>query len=404
MNLRQLTLIVLTLNMLLLSSSNTLVMPFLPLYLQDELNCQTDYLSIYVATAYSITFIVSMFASPVWGKFADIYGKKTMLVRVSVILCISYLCCYLSTNAIELCLSRALQGLASGMTPAFLGLVSELQSSNKTGKAMGFIQSANLTGTIIGPVIGGVISEITGVRECFFIVMIVTAITSLLNIFVVKEPQVKKDETDSHTATSHTATEDNSFAPLLKDPVIQSLSCCIFINAMSIMMVVPMLSTYVISLTEYKDPIVMSGLVFALSGIAGAIASPLWGSYGNKYSYLNILAVSSLGAAVTYLIQTFVRDISLFALGQFCFGLCICAIAPAVHSITAKHVASKNKTKAYSLIYSSQQLGNLSGPIICAVITNVFAQQYVFLCIAAMLGSLCLYLVAVKFVREHNEN
>ena len=127
MKIRQLTLIVLTFNMLLLSSSNTLVMPFLPLYLQDELNCPQSYLSIYIATAYSITFIISMFAAPIWGKFADLYGKKTMLVRVSVILSISYLCCYLSTNAIELCLSRALQGLASGMTPAFLGLVSELQ-------------------------------------------------------------------------------------------------------------------------------------------------------------------------------------------------------------------------------------------------------------------------------------
>ena len=112
MKIRQLTLIVLTFNMLLLSSSNTLVMPFLPLYLQDELNCPQSYLSIYIATAYSITFIISMFAAPFWGKFADLYGKKTMLVRVSVILSISYLCCYLSTNAIELCLSRALQGLA----------------------------------------------------------------------------------------------------------------------------------------------------------------------------------------------------------------------------------------------------------------------------------------------------
>lgn len=293
MKIRQLTLIVLTFNMLLLSSSNTLVMPFLPLYLQDELNCSQSYLSIYIATAYSITFIISMFVAPIWGKFADLYGKKTMLVRVSVILSISYLCCYLSTNAIELCLSRALQGLASGMTPAFLGLISELQSSNKTGKAMGIIQSANLTGTIIGPIIGGLISELTGVRECFFIVMIVTAITAVLNIFVVKEPRaVHQDNTNQKLP------DDNSFASLIKDPVIQSLSCCIFINAMSIMMVVPMLSTYVISLTDYKDPIVMSGLIFALSGIAGAIASPIWGSYGNKYSYLNILAVSTFGAAL----------------------------------------------------------------------------------------------------------
>ena len=396
MKIRQLTLIVLTLNMLLLSSSNTLVMPFLPLYLQDELNCPQSYLSIYIATAYSITFIISMFAAPIWGKFADLYGKKTMLVRVSVILSISYLCCYLSTNAIELCLSRALQGLASGMTPAFLGLVSELQASNKTGKAMGFIQSANLAGTIIGPIIGGLISELTGVRECFFIVMIVTAITVALNIFVVKEPcAIHQDNTNQQLP------DDNSFAPLIKDPVIQSLACCIFINAMSIMMVVPMLSTYVISLTDYKDPIVMSGLIFALSGIAGSIASPIWGSYGNKFSYLNILAVSTFGAAIAYLIQTFVREISIFALMQFVFGLCICAFAPPVHSITAKHVEKQNKTKAYSLIYSSQQLGNLSGPIVCAVITNVFAHNYVFLCISAMLGSLFAYLILIKVLKRN---
>lgn len=396
MKLRQLTLIVLTLNMLLLSSSNTLVMPFLPLYLQNELNCPQNYLSVCTATAYSITFIVSMFAAPLWGKFADLYGKKTMLVRVSVILSISYLCCYLSTNAIELCLSRALQGLASGMTPAFLGLVSELQRLGKTGRSMGFIQSANLTGTIIGPVIGGFISELTGVRECFFIVMIITAVTSLLNIFVVKEPE--KQNTDSKNSSS---IEDNSFNHLLKDPVIQSLSCCIFINAMSIMMVVPMLSNYVISLTDSQDPIVVSGFIFSISGIAGAVASPLWGSYGNKSSYLNILAISTLGAALSYFVQTFTSGISFFAMLQFTFGLCICAIAPAVHSITAKHVENQNKTKAYSLIYSSQQLGNLSGPVACAVITGVFAQNCVFLCISMMLLCLFLYLVTVKHLKRN---
>lgn len=97
------------------------------------------------------------------------------------------------------------------MTPAFLGLVSELQASNKTGKAMGIIQSANLAGTIIGPIIGGLISELTGVRECFFIVMIVTAITVALNIFVVKEPSaIHQDNTNQQLP------DDNSFAPLIK--------------------------------------------------------------------------------------------------------------------------------------------------------------------------------------------
>ena len=73
-------------NILVLSSTNTLVMPFLLMYLKEDLFCTQDTLSFYTASCYSITFIVSMIAAPLWGKLSDKIGKKSMLLRVLILL------------------------------------------------------------------------------------------------------------------------------------------------------------------------------------------------------------------------------------------------------------------------------------------------------------------------------
>ncbi|MGN1280997.1 MAG: MFS transporter [Succinivibrio sp.] len=371
----KLSIFVLIFNMLLLSSANTMVMPFLPLYLKSELYCDKDSLSFYTALAYSVTFIVSFFISPVWGRFADRFGKKPMLIRVSFILALSYLFSYLSTNPLELCLSRALQGLASGMTPAFLGLVSEIDHKNKTATIMGFIQSANLSGTIIGPALGGALCQITSVRDCYFIIMCVSFVTLLLNIFLISE----------NRCSVKLCEDSNQIRDLIKDRLIVTLSLCTLATSMSIMMVVPMLSDYVIRLSGFDNAIALSGLIFSLSGAAGVIASPIWGKISSYISLRNVIVLCLLLSSLCYLVQGFVTDIAIFALLQFLFGFFICAIAPSVHSIISVKIAPEHRTKAYSLIYSSSQAGNLSGPVMLCIFIGSDSYEYVFFSIALIL-------------------
>ena len=95
MSKEKLVITLLCINVFLLSASSTLVLPFLPLYLQ-ELNTDNSALNFYTALAYSSTYAVSIVISPLWGHFADKYGKKLMLTFVFILLALSYLFAYLS--------------------------------------------------------------------------------------------------------------------------------------------------------------------------------------------------------------------------------------------------------------------------------------------------------------------
>lgn len=386
-------LFILTVDMLLLSSSNTLVMPFLPVYLKNELNCQESSLSLYTALCYSITFVISAIVSPIWGKAADNSGKKAMLIRVSFILSLSYLFSFLASTPLELCLSRAFQGFASGMSPALLAIASVSAKKMHTGLFMGAIQSSNLIGTITGPFLGGLIAQFYGVKECFLLVFSVSIIVLLLNVIFIKEPQGDEDGNESD--------EQIGFIELLKDPVMKSLTMCILINALVIMMIVPLMTDYLSGMVEGKE-IAVSGMVFAISGLAGAIAAPIWGHLGQLYGFLKILITGALGCGVFYIAQGLVDSIAIFCIIQFFSGFFISSIAPTVHSITAKHIENKHCTKAYSLVYSSQQLGNLLGPVIGCLLVKNYLNNNVFLVSGTIFAVESLILVSIYLKRKKN--
>lgn len=382
-------------NILILSSSNTLVMPFLPLYLEKSLGCTSDNLYFYTALSYSITFVISMFASPLWGKLSDKIGKKNMLLRVLVILGISYYLASICQSANQLVIARALQGLASGMTPALLAFTSTNSQSKDTGTHMGLFQSFNLIGTIVGPIIGGLIAQKLEVRDCFNVIEFFILAILVIDFIFLKEPQTKNNSA---------YVSSTSYKEILKSPIMQSLCSCILIHSAIIMMIVPMLLSYVIKLdgAENGNQIALSGMIFSLSGLAGAITAPLWGKFGSKRGFLRVLHFSILLGALTYTLITLTNNVYLFAIIQFFFGCCISAIPPCVHSIAAKHLNAKDHTKAYALIYSAQQLGNLSGPILCTLIMYYTSTQNVFLAISSMLLLLSIYLLYVLVINKKN--
>lgn len=395
MNKRNLTLVILITNMFLMSSSNTLVLPFLPIYIKNDLNASTEFLNLFIALSYSATFIVSIFISPLWGHFADKFGKKNMLMRVCLLMALSYFFCYIASTPIQLICARAFQGLACGMTPVIIAFAANLNDEKQqTGLNMGFIQSSNLLGTIIGPCIGGFISEFYSVKICFLAVAIVAVVVSLLNLLCLKD-----------TKTNYIEVQDEqklTLKQILKDPIMQSLSSCIFVNAAVIMMIVPVLASFVSSLTDSKDAIALSGLIFSLSGIAGAIAAPLWGKIGGSKGFLKVLILSTFFASVLYLFQANTKSIYIFSLIQFLFGLCICATTPAVHSITAKHIDKHSQAKAFSMTYSASQLGNFFGPIICAITVYFKDEKTVFTMCSVLLLLLLSHLVVINIKRNNS--
>lgn len=309
----QRNIVVLIASMFLVSSGYTMVIPFLPLYLMD-LGVPPEEIGIWSGLVFSICFLVAGIMSPFWGKLADSGGKKKMAIRASVLLGASYLFCGISQNEYQLFAARAFQGVANGYVAAAMTIISASADPKKIGVTLGFAQTALIVGGICGPLIGGVISHVAGMRNSFFISALLLWLVSVAVIFFITEPATKNDRKDIAEKTS--MAEDLKYAyhnVRLRDLLIVS-----FLIQSTILMIQPVTSLYVGELLGSMEKVeVVSGFIMSAGGIAGALTTALWGKFGQSHGYYFTMMVTMISAGMLTLIQAIPREIWGFAACQF---------------------------------------------------------------------------------------
>ena len=123
----------------------------------------------WISTAYILTS--AMFAVP-FGKIADIYGMKKIFTYGIVILTISTLLAAISPSAEFLVVTRAVQGIASAMIfVTGLAIITSVFPSQERGKAIGINITAGYVGLVMGPVLGGFLTQYLGWRSVFYFIV-----------------------------------------------------------------------------------------------------------------------------------------------------------------------------------------------------------------------------------------
>ncbi len=102
-------------NIVFMSASYTMLIPFLPMYLTHELGVDAAHVNLWSGIVFSSTFVVSAIMAPIWGKLADKKGKKLMAIRSSLLLSISYFLGGIVTTPLQLTFMRMFQGFAAGL-------------------------------------------------------------------------------------------------------------------------------------------------------------------------------------------------------------------------------------------------------------------------------------------------
>jgi len=121
----------------------------------------------WTVTAYLLTSTVTI---PVYGKLSDLYGRKPMLlIGITLFLAGSALS-GLSQNMTELILFRGLQGLGAGsLFPIALAVIGDLFTPAERGKYQGFFGAVFGVSAIIGPWLGGFLTEQISWHWIFYI-------------------------------------------------------------------------------------------------------------------------------------------------------------------------------------------------------------------------------------------
>lgn len=95
----------------------SLIMPFLPLYVEELGITDPGSLSLWTGAVFSITFLFSAIAAPFWGKLSDRKGRKLMLLRSALGMGIVMVLIGFAQDIWQLLILRALLGILGGFVP-----------------------------------------------------------------------------------------------------------------------------------------------------------------------------------------------------------------------------------------------------------------------------------------------
>ena len=373
---------ILSCNIVFMSASYTMLIPFLPMYLTHELGVDAASVNIWSGIVFSATFVVSAIMAPIWGRMADKKGKKLMAIRASLLLSVSYFLGGCVTSAFQLTLMRMFQGFAAGLWPMELAIMTSYAPPKKIGICLGTMQGVMTAGGVIGPLLGGTLAEFFGMRMSFFLAAGALFLNCLVFIFIIKEPPQKaKDDNKEEGAAEQPS--------LLKIPLIRHMLIYAAFVQMVVLILQPILTTYVTELAGNLENIIfVAGLVFSLGGFASAISAPIWGRFGQSRGFTVTFFWATILGGIFTLFQAIPNNIYLFAASQFAVGLFFAGIHPSINAILAQNTDTRTKGRIFGMMFSAQQIGSMAGPILGGLVATICGMKAVFLVAGIILISI----------------
>lgn len=136
----------------------------------------------WVTTAYLLTSTVMI---PIYGKLSDLFGRKRILLICVLLFLTSSALCGASQAMDQLILFRAFQGLgAGGIPPVIIAVVADLLPPRERGKWMGGFGSVFGLSSILGPILGGWITDSASWRWVFYVNLPLGILALLVLIFL----------------------------------------------------------------------------------------------------------------------------------------------------------------------------------------------------------------------------
>ena len=369
---------ILVCNILFMSSSYTMIIPFLPLYLSSELGAAPEHVNLWSGVVFSASFVVSAVMAPIWGRMADTRGKRLMAMRASFLLAVSYFLGGIVQTPEELVGMRMFQGFASGLWPMDLAIMTLYAPPKKLGLCLGIMQGVMTAGGVVGPLFGGVLATAFGMRMSFFLAAGALFLNFLMFVFLIKEPPASVQAMSERKRQAESG--DKAASPnIWRMPLLRNMLLCGTLVSMIIMILQPVLTTYIAALAgDIPNLVFVAGLVFSLGGIAGAITAPLWGKLGQRNGFFRVMALAMVCAVVGLFVQGIPDTLVPFAIMQFTCGMFLSGIHPAINAVLAENSSTEIKGRIFGYLFSAQQVGSMAGPILGGVVATCIGMHAVF--------------------------
>ncbi|WP_255298250.1 MFS transporter [Brevibacillus dissolubilis] len=362
--------------------------PFLALYVEELGVHDPDEVLVWTGVISCSNFLISALVSPLWGSLADRTGRKLMVMRSTLAISSFTILMAFAANTWQLLIIRILQGVFSGFSASSIALVSTVVPEEKLGYSLGWLQTAGIVGTLIGPLAGGLAADfLDSYRAVFFLASGLSMSAFLVTTFFVKEKFERKTESKSKPSLIQ------QFKTVGQMKSVHVMFLVLFLTQFSVVSVLPALPVFMKDLTggaEYLGT--LAGFAFAVTGLADLIGSPFLGKRSDQIGYRRVLIISMIGAGLFYLPQALAPNIWVFIASRFGLGLFVGGIMPTANALIGRLVSPEQRGMVFGFTSAATFLGSFAGPLLGGLGSAALGIRW-------MLGITCvLYLVNMLWV------
>lgn len=354
------------------------IAPVLPLYIKHLGVDSTALIEQFSGIAFGVTFIISAVFSPIWGRAADKFGRKPMLLRASLGMALVVFSMGFARNVYQLIGLRLLQGVITGYSTACTTLIATQTDKEHAGWALGTLSTASIAGSLLGPMIGGYIGENLGLQNVFFITGALLLIAFITTVLFVKETFNRQEKKVLGTKEIWSLIPNRN--------LIITMFVTSFVLTLALYSIEPIITIYVTQLSSNTNHVaLLAGMVFSASGMASIIAAPRLGKVSDKVGPQKVMLVTLLVAGVIFIPQAFVRNPWQLMALRFLLGLATAGLLPSVNALIKRITPDSLTGRVFGFNMSASYLGVFGGSILGGQISAYLGIRYVFFITSTLL-------------------
>ena len=350
----------------------TLLLPFLPIYVEQLGVSDPAAIVQWSGIAYGAAFFAPALVSPVWGKHADRYGRKLMLVRASLGMAVAMSLIGMAHDVWQLVALRLFAGLAGGYSSGSMILVATQTPKARSGWALGTLSSGIMAGNLVGPLIGGALPPLIGIRGTFWLAGGVIFVTFLATCLFIKE--------DARKPGARAVAAHGGWASIPdKRPLIAMLATGLLLMLAN-MSIEPIITVYVAQLVADPGRVTLvAGVVMSAAALGSILSASRLGKLADRIGHWPVVVGALAVSALLLIPQAFVTaSWQLIAL-RFLMGLSLGGLLPCIAAVIRHNVPDGLTGTALGYSTSSQYAGQVAGPVIGGFIGGHIGMRAVFL-------------------------
>jgi DHA1 family tetracycline resistance protein-like MFS transporter len=333
-----------------------MIIPILPLY---ALRFQATEWQIGILLA-SYSFM-QFLASPVLGWFSDRYGRKPVLLCSLIGSATGYILMANATSLAMLFLARILAGVAGASVGTASAYIADITPPENRSKRIGLIGAAFGIGFVLGPAIGGILSQWSVIAP-FWFAAVLSISNAVLMWIVLPEPDRHAARQRGPANLKRTFEEAGSWRL-----GVVTLIYFVGIAGFAIVTVIfPQVSHRRFALNQSQI-----SFIFVMVGLIGAaIQGGGIGRLVKRFGDVNLAITGFAIMAVSMMIMPLAGSVPLFLL--FTAGLAVgnSLSQPTINAIASKGASAALQGRVLGVVQSAGSLGRVFGPVLAGFLLS----------------------------------